>query len=167
MSSSSERISRGRNDDRLISASEIAELGFCERFVVLTARHGRRHDPPDVSAARERGNRAHEEFFNESVAIANGQRTPSKRPCFMEMRVFEPNAHELVILRRMRDELLSRTVLGRWVIALYDKACPWLVNASEHKPAWAIATLRRSLSAVALLASLALRISPGAGRAGP
>jgi hypothetical protein len=135
-----------------LSASEIAELGFCERFVVLSARHGRQ-DPPDINAARHRGDGAHEAFYAESVAIARRQR--AQRPCFLANSVYPDGAAELTTLRRVRDEFLRRSILGRWCVDWYYRASPRLSARWEHAPRWACSAARRGVGLVAAMAALA------------
>jgi hypothetical protein len=132
------------SDDDYISASDLAQLGFCERFVVLSARHGRQ-DPPDVSAARQRGTRAHDAFYEESRAIAQGPRPGGRRPCFLAQRVFQPGSRELAVLRQLRDEWLSRSVPGRWVVAAYDRISSALMSPPGGPSEWLVALARVGL----------------------
>jgi hypothetical protein len=144
-----------------LSASQIAELGFCERFVVLSRRHGRQ-DPPDISAARRRGDRAHETFYAESVAIARGQR--STRPCFLAESVFPPHATELIVFRRVRDEVLARSETGRRCIERYYVASPDLSRAWDAAPAWAWTLFRGAMALCAVAVQFGLRAQEGVRR---
>lgn len=55
----------------LVSASELARMGLCERMVVFEHRFGKRLSPAQL-AATARGQRAHARLFQE------GRRTPSE-----------------------------------------------------------------------------------------
>ena len=50
-----------------VSASELAEMGVCERRVLLAQRHGRRRTTAQRTAMR-RGLRAHERFCRDGLA---------------------------------------------------------------------------------------------------
>lgn len=51
-----------------VSASELAEMGVCERRVLLAQRHGTWHTTAQEKAMR-RGLRAHERFHRDGLAV--------------------------------------------------------------------------------------------------
>lgn len=57
----------------LVSASDLARMGLCERMVVLERRFGPRLSPARLAAA-DRGRRAHAQFLRE------GERAPGDEP---------------------------------------------------------------------------------------
>lgn len=61
---------RARRPD-VVSASELAEMGVCERRVLLAHRHGPRRTSAQRRAMR-RGLRAHERFHRDGLAANEG-----------------------------------------------------------------------------------------------
>ena len=61
---------RARRPD-VVSASELAEMGVCERRVLLAHRHGPRRTSAQRRAMR-RGLRAHERFHRDGLAAREG-----------------------------------------------------------------------------------------------
>ena len=62
---------RARRPD-IVSASELAEMGVCERRVLLAHRHGPRQTSTQRRAMR-RGLRAHERFHRDGLAASEGE----------------------------------------------------------------------------------------------
>lgn len=100
----------------LVSASELARMGYCETELAMERQHGRRVTPTQEQA-RARGNRAHTAFLEESLRIA--ERSQRRGYCFVATRVFGPDAPETRELRVFRDIWLRRTVVGRWMVHSY------------------------------------------------
>lgn len=71
--------SRRSVNDRVVSASDLAQMGVCERLVVFEQRYGKRRTPMQQQAIR-RGQYAHQRFYrNRHLDIAaNGD--SSMRP---------------------------------------------------------------------------------------
>ncbi len=108
-------LERGRI---VVSASELAQMGVCERLVVLEHRCGRRRTIAQRQAIR-RGLSAHRRFYRE------GRRDSVRRGrCFIASLVFGPNAPQTLALRRFRDQVLRRWRIGRWLILRYYSAAP-------------------------------------------
>ena len=100
-----------------VSASELAQMGVCERVVVFEHRYGKRR-LPEQRAAIERGRREHEQFHRE-------ERIASALPgrCFIATMVFGEGP-ETQTLRAFRDQVLRRGPTGRRLIVTYDRvAC--------------------------------------------
>jgi hypothetical protein len=138
-----------------LSASQIAQLGFCERFVALEARK-ERDDHPDIKRRRAEGVASHERYFGESVSIAKRQRQARRGTCFVAGRVFEPESNGVATLRRFRNEVLVRSVLGRWLVSAYDRSCPLLVMGWDRAPIWARGWARTTLETVARMVGVRL-----------
>ena len=82
-----------------VSASELAQMGVCERLVVFEHRYGKRC-LPEQQAAIERGRREHERFYREGRLAS----APRGR-CFIATMVFG-EGQETQTLRAFRDRHL-------------------------------------------------------------
>ena len=111
--------SRRSADVRMVSASDLAQMGRCERLVVFEHLHGSRCTARQ-QRARARGLVEHEQFFREGLASAQADR---KGRCFIATCVFG-EAWQTEVLRRFRDEALRPSVWGRRVIRLYYRGAP-------------------------------------------
>jgi hypothetical protein len=121
------RHSRGAN---YVSASDLAQMGVCERRMVLAARLGDRRTAHQLAAAA-RGTRAHRRFFREALRRNAGVETSEpKGPCFIATAVYG-QGHETEVLRSFRDRVLRPCRTGRWLIGVYYRLSPalahWLV----------------------------------------
>ena len=58
-----------RTDRDLVSASELAQLGYCERVAHFDWRYGAKRSPEQL-VAQDRGIVAHDQFYQDSLAIA-------------------------------------------------------------------------------------------------
>lgn len=111
-----------RNDRELVSASELAQLGFCERVAHFDWRDGARRTNEQVNA-QDRGNAAHDQFYRDSVAIARA--SEKKGRCFVATLALGECA-ETRDLRAFRDLYMRRTAAGRWLIRTYYRLGPAL-----------------------------------------
>jgi hypothetical protein len=68
--------------------------------------------------------------------------------CFLATQAFGEGAPELRLFRAWRDEVLTRSWLGRLAVACYYRGSPVLVRRLEHHP-WARARVRKALDALA------------------
>ena len=135
---------RRRRRSTSVSASELAQMGVCERLVVFEHRHGKRR-LPEQRAAIERGRREHERFYREG-RIASA---PPGR-CFIATMVFGEGP-ETQTLRAFRDQVLRRGPTGRRLIATYYRVAPGICRMLERQP-WAHPVLRIALRPVIWLA---------------
>ena len=126
-----------------VSASELAQMGVCERLVVFEHRYGKRC-LPEQAAAIERGRREHDRFYREG-RIASA---PSGRR-FIAPIVFGEGP-ETQTLRAFRDQVLRRGPTGRRLIATYYRVAPGICRMLERRP-WAHAVLRIALRPVVWL----------------
>ena len=119
--------SRNRN---FVSASDLARMGYCERQVAFDAAYGRRSTKPQEHA-RERGLKAHADFYAESQRIADASETKGR--CFVATLALG-ECDETRALRAFRDLYLRRSVLGRWLIGTYYSVSPMLCTWLKPKP---------------------------------
>lgn len=124
-----------------LSASKLAEMGYCEVKVVLVERRGDRVTP-DVAIARERGKALHEQFHREVVSSHNrnqGRSRPRTGPCFIASVAYGPCDWRTDELRAFRDECLLRNRSTAWMVSIYYRVSPpiaaWL---SRHPGATAV-----------------------------
>ena len=133
-----------RRPSASVSASELAQMGVCERLVVFEHRYGKRC-LPEQRAAIERGRREHERFYRQGrIAPA-----PPGR-CFIATLVFVEGP-ETQTHRAFRDQVLRRTPSGRRLIATYYRVAPSVCKLLERQP-WAHSVLRIALRPVVWLA---------------
>ena len=110
-----------------VSASELAQMGVCERWVKFEHDSGRRRTPEQLQAM-ERGLRAHEAFYRDGqdAARAGGR-------CFVATLVFG-EAPETRILRCFRDQVMRPRPLGRRSIIVYYRFAPAVCRFLDRRP---------------------------------
>lgn len=135
--------SRRSADVRMVSASDLAQMGRCERLVVFEHLHGSRCTARQ-QRARARGLVEHEQFFREGLASAQADR---KGRCFIATCVFG-EAWQTEALRRFRDEALRPSVWGRRVIRLYYRGAPGVCVVLRRWPTLQV-PVRMVLGAIA------------------
>jgi hypothetical protein len=122
--------------NRAVSASRLAEMGFCERWVVLEQRHGRPRSRP-LQVARERGVERHARFERQGwVAMGTGTvpTTVPKERCFVATLAFG-EGWQTQTLRHFRDAVLRRRSWGRSIVYHYYRAGPRICAVLESSPA--------------------------------
>jgi hypothetical protein len=122
---------RRKQREKFVSAKDLAEMGFCEKRVLLAQRYGRRMTPEQQRSA-VRGQRAHQQYYLEGLA-AQGERGVDRR-CFVATCLFGDEAWQTIALRRYRDEVLLRTQLGRLLVAAYYEASPLMCRVLSWLP---------------------------------
>jgi hypothetical protein len=106
---------------RSVSASELAQMGRCERLVVFEHLHGRRRTDSQ-QRDRKRGLLAHQMFEQEGLdAMSVDVRRRGR--CFIATCVFG-EAWQTEVLRRVRDVVRRPKPWGRWLIRLYYRTAP-------------------------------------------
>ena len=105
-------MSTKRADRGLVSASELAQIGYCERATHFDWRHGAQRTPEQLQA-QDRGNAAHQRFYRDSIAVARASERKGK--CFIATLALGEGA-ATTALRAFRDLYLRRTPGGRWLI---------------------------------------------------
>ena len=137
---------------RMVSASEIARLAYCERQIRLDAVRGRRTSPQQREA-QHRGEAAHRGFYEESRRLA--ERSEYRGKCFIATLALGHTRHTLV-LRQFRDLFLRRSPWGRALIAAYYRYSPRVCVAMADRPRLLQFT-RGPLKLLARVAALAVR----------
>ena len=110
-----------------VSASELAQMGVCERLVKFEHDCGRRRTAEQL-LDMERGRRAHQRFYRDRHG--GGQ---SAGRCFVATLVFG-QARETRVLRRFRDRVLRPRQIGRRLIVLYYRMAPAVCRLLERWP---------------------------------
>lgn len=118
-------------DERLVSAKELAEMGFCEKRVLLAHLHGQRLTLEQRRSV-ERGRRAHDQYYREGVAAASS--TGVDRRCFVATCLYGDAAWQTETLRRFRDQVLLRYELGRWMVEAYYALAPGMCRLLAWLP---------------------------------
>ncbi|WP_430869464.1 CFI-box-CTERM domain-containing protein [Cupriavidus basilensis] len=114
-----------------VSASELAQMGVCERLVVFEHRLGKRKTVEQQSAS-ERGIAAHAQFYQEGLADA-----ARKGRCYIATAVYG-EGWQTTALRFVRDCYLRPHSAGRWMIAAYYRSSPGICRVLERHPWWLI-----------------------------
>lgn len=131
-----------------VSAKELAEMGFCEKRVLLAHVNGQRFTAEQRRSA-ERGLRAHEVYYREGLAAVSAD--GSDRRCFVATRLYGDEAWQTRALRRFRDEVLLQRRLGREFVAAYYAIAPAVCRVLTRLP-WLRPPVR---ALVAMLARVA------------
>lgn len=108
------RVRRTRN----VSATALAEMGFCEKRILLAHLHGELTTPLGRRRIR-RGRAAHRQYYEQGLAAAS-----SDRRCFIATCVFGESAPQTQVLREFRDAVLLRGCLGRLLVTVYYMGAP-------------------------------------------
>lgn len=121
-------VKTSRRKGASVSASELAQMGVCERLVVFEHRYGKRRTA-ERRQAIARGLRAHEQFYRNGV-----NHSAHRGRCFTADLVFGPQGPETVLLRQFKDQVLRSWRLGRWLIWTYYRIAPAACDLLEHRP---------------------------------
>lgn len=118
-----------------VGASELAQMGRCERLVVLESLHGPRRSTSQEEA-RRRGIAAHVHFERQgrraTAPVGGSTRRPGER-CFVATMVFG-DAWQTDSLRDFRDTVLRPRPWGRRLVAAYYAAGPRLCRVLQRCP---------------------------------
>lgn len=125
-----DKRSRRSDNGRMVSASDLAQMGRCERLVMFEHRHGRRRTARQ-QRARERGIVEHERFYLEGLAAS--EQAARKGRCFIATCVFG-ESWQTQVLRGFRDIALRRNVWGRRVIWSYYRLAPGICKCLRRWP---------------------------------
>lgn len=139
------RHTKGDSAGPSVSASELAQMGRCERLVVFEHVHGRR-GTNNQQRDRKRGLLAHELFEREGLDAMSAAAQRRGR-CFIATCVFG-DSWQTRTLRRFRDEVLRPRPWGRWLIRRYYLAGPGLCVVLRRRLVLRVAT-RAALGLVA------------------
>ena len=146
-----------RDKKTMVSASELSQMGACERLVLFEAKYGKRMSRCQQEAT-ERGRREHAKFFIDGVRSQADVETSLSQPwCFCASLVWGSEAPETDLLRRFRDKILRRSAVGRCLIQLYYRTAPELCRRFEGRRNL-IRALRLGLKPALWIAKAALAI---------
>ena len=112
---------------RAVSASELAQMGVCERLVVFEHRYGKRRSPEQHQAIK-RGLREHERFYEAGIC-----ESAKRGRCYIATYVFG-ESRETVMLREFRERALRPYAVGRWAISLYYRTAPAICRCMARWP---------------------------------
>ena len=120
-----------------VSASRLAQLGWCELKLVLDERHGERVSV-EQQAYRDVGTKTHAVLHQRAKTFHNRPNPPSpvadpvirnrKGPCFIATVMYGYDDPRTQHLRRFRDQVLRRTASGRRCIGFYYRHAPTLAH---------------------------------------
>jgi hypothetical protein len=134
-----------------VSASELAQMGYCERQVGFDAKWGAPMDEKRRQS-QMRGSDAHNVFYQESLRLARA--SEKKGRCFVATLAMG-ECEETRALRAFRDLYLRRYFAGRWVIGAYYRKSPQLCDWMKGRPR-ALKVVRVALGWIARLARVAV-----------
>lgn len=141
----------------MVSASELSQMGACERLVLFEAKYGKRMSRCQQEAI-ERGRKEHAKFFRDGVRSRADAETSLSAPwCFCASLAWGPEAPETDLLRRFRDRILRRSAAGRCLIRLYYRTALGLCRRLEGRRKL-ICALRLGLKPALWIAKAALAI---------
>ena len=139
-----------RQRGRGVSASELAQMGVCERLVLFEHQRGERHTARQLHDLA-RGRDAHDRFHRQ------GQAEEARRGrCFVATLVFGESS-ETQALRDFRDQVMRPSVTGRRLIAAYYRMAPVACRLLMQRPG-AIHVVRCMLRPVVWLAARHLEV---------
>lgn len=117
---------RGRKSS-FVRASDLAQMGVCEKQVQLADRLGPRRSVRQQEAA-DRGTDRHQRFHEDAMANGGVQSSePNRGPCFIATAVFG-ESQETQTLRAFRDRFLAPHPIGRAAIRLYYRIGPHVAD---------------------------------------
>ena len=146
-----------RREKTMVSASELSQMGVCERLVLFEARYGKRTSSAQDRAI-ERGRAEHARFFGNGVRSQFDLQTSLPKPwCFCASLAWGPRAPETDLLRQFRDRILRRTAAGRIMIRMYYSNAPDLCRRL-HGHSRLISAIRLGLTPALWIARAALAI---------
>lgn len=140
-----------------VSATELAQMGTCERMIWLEQRMGRRRTAQQEAAVR-RGLAEHARFFDQSKRLMNSKSEHRTGRCFVATMLLaqRPQATpHLVALRAYRDHVLKRSMLGRRLVLHYYRMGPMLCRILTRH-AWLQRPARAVVVGLARLAAAML-----------
>jgi hypothetical protein len=113
---------------KFTSASELADMGYCEKKLLFEDRLGRRVSSERVESMQT-GDAAHKAFHRDAVTCTPGLRSSETKPwCFIASELYGSNAWETAALRLCRDRLLRQCAAGRAFIGVYYRYSPGIAR---------------------------------------
>lgn len=118
---------RQQQRSKTVSATELAQMGVCERLVMFEHRHGQRRTR-NQRASIHRGVEEHGRFYRDAVRLSE-----RKGRCYIATLTFGPGS-ETAALRQFRDRILRPHAIGRRLIVAYYRTAPAICTVLEHCP---------------------------------
>lgn len=123
-----------QEEDRFVSATEIASMFYCEQKIVLDLKHGETVTQ-EQAKARVRGTRVHKEVDRVARKEHNKKSSGDGRSdyCFVATHVYgyhDPRTDEL---RRFRDRVMMGHPAGASLVRMYYRWSPAVVRWMEGK----------------------------------
>lgn len=115
---------------QMVSASDLAQMGRCERLMVFEHLYGSRRTVRQ-QRARERGVLEHERFYQEGLAAST--EAARKGRCFTTGVFGE--AWQTQVLRRFRNFAMRPYVWGCRLILFYYRVAPGICKCLRRWPA--------------------------------
>lgn len=125
------RSRKQKRDPATVSATELAEMGFCEKRVLLAHLHGERLTSEQLRSV-DLGRKAHARFYREGLTAASEAR--ADRRCFVATCLYGETAWQTEILRRFRDRILLRSRLGCRLVDAYYAIGPGVCRLLVRLP---------------------------------
>lgn len=111
-----------------VSAKKLAEMGFCEKRMLLAHVHGEAASPGQREAMKQ-GSTVHRQFYEQGGAAQK-----SDRRCFVATCLFGEMAPQTQSLRAFRDAVLLASPWGRVLVHAYYLVGPWMCAVFERCP---------------------------------
>ncbi len=139
----------GKRNARAVSASELAQMGVCERLVVFEHKYGKRPSPEQRKAI-QRGLAEHDRFYQDGIHAS-----ARRGRCYIATLVFG-ESWETTALRLFREQVLRPYAMGRRLIKLYYWTAPGICLCLEYLT-WSQPVVRWILRPIAWVTSHVLR----------
>lgn len=117
---------RGRKHPRRLSATDLAELGRCERQAMYRYHKHAERVHPALAVARRRGIAEHDRRHQEVISSRSDATRSDRGPCFIASAIYGPYAWQTEVLRDWRDRALLPTRAGRILVGIYYRVSPGL-----------------------------------------
>ena len=119
-------------ENRYVTASEMADMGKCERLVVLDSIHGKQYSTL-TEELRQDGKEEHRRHHVEVQRYAEPGGRYDER-CFIATAVYGHGAWQTELLRKWRDDVLLPNPLGRVATRIYYIISPAVIDLMKNKP---------------------------------
>lgn len=125
---------RGRKHPRRLSATDLAELGRCERQAMYRYHKYAERADPVVAAASRRGIVEHDRRHREVISSRPSATRSDRGPCFIASAIYGSYAWQTEALRDWRDRALLPTRAGRIIVRIYYRVSPGLAAYLSGMP---------------------------------
>jgi hypothetical protein len=115
----------GKRKARVVSASELAQMGVCERLVVFEHKYGKRPSPEQRKAI-QLGLAEHDRFYRDGIHAS-----AKRGRCYIATLVFGEGS-ETKTLRLFREQVLKPYAMGRGLVILYYRTAPGICLCLEY-----------------------------------